>query len=1010
MANRKNTFLIKRSNTQGKVPSAGDLLLGELALNTADVILYASGTTANSILPIGWDRVARTGDTMTGTLYGTSFSANTISATTFHGNGDNITGLNTRLLYNDSSNGVIEFSGLTFTPSATTYSVSAIKAWFVDNTTSPLGPTRQYVEIPASSGNTLSGLTGQNVTYIAINSGGTISQQSIPFTPTQRRSLIRLGVVIHSNKTFINAINNQPSVALSPTAQLYDLVDSIRVFNVTGNTFSANGANLNINKSAGEIFKQGSNFVNDPKNPHIISLSALTAPSNIRYRLQNGDESSNTSVINPNTYDDGLTGTTVPDNKYTVQRIYLFQSNLVRIQYGQNIYDSIADAVAGILGPFNVEQNLSENGLLRGYLIVKKGTTGLTDTTKVKFIEASRFGLVNETNLGLGYFRTQTLNNASTGVISGGTLVIASTGGTLNISGGTGIIVDNFTVPNVPTLHEITWPSSAITITNVNTQPGTAIYVTTGGTFYQTNITNVPSGSDARNMIFLGGVGHPNSALTLTFNNATSIASPISQINDLTWAIGPFAISGNRISKITGTLNLLKSIGKSYFTNGNFQTDRNNPSIFNNSILSASTLSYVKQNAFLGGLSTSISTTQYDNGGTLTAIPTNDFVAHRIWYLPVSNLLLFQYGQATYTSLANARSSFVSENFIVPDPLTFGAYLVAVIIVREGETNLDNPARAEIIPQSRFAGTGSGGGASDSLQSTYNNSVSPEIAIDSTRGAVSIINSAGTANNVTNLIEGLNSGNTITSFIRADGGISGSSISATTFYGNGSNLTGIPNTFVTGATTDNSNKTYTFTNNTGGTFTVTGLTDVTVTGGTYSSSTGIATLSNNTGGTFNITGFFKPSDDVKVTGFTYSNNLFTITNNTGGTNSVLVNTMTGLTINGNLNVTGLTTTTNLTATTISSSTLTVSGVTFNKLLTEKVGFVAGSGFTGNPKKSTITFGGNFIDTNYAIIITGGDNRSYTYESQTTSGFTINANANTVLTNNVYWMAKKIGEV
>lgn len=69
MANRKNTFLLKRSNTPGKVPTAGDLQLGELALNTADVILYASGTTANDILPIGWDRVARTGDTMTGTLY-----------------------------------------------------------------------------------------------------------------------------------------------------------------------------------------------------------------------------------------------------------------------------------------------------------------------------------------------------------------------------------------------------------------------------------------------------------------------------------------------------------------------------------------------------------------------------------------------------------------------------------------------------------------------------------------------------------------------------------------------------------------------------------------------------------------------------------------------------------------------------------------------------------------------------------------------------------------------------
>lgn len=78
MGNRQNTFLLKRSSVTGKKPTNGQILLGELAINTADVILYASGTTSNSILPIGWDRISRTGDTMTGTLI-----TPTISATTY---------------------------------------------------------------------------------------------------------------------------------------------------------------------------------------------------------------------------------------------------------------------------------------------------------------------------------------------------------------------------------------------------------------------------------------------------------------------------------------------------------------------------------------------------------------------------------------------------------------------------------------------------------------------------------------------------------------------------------------------------------------------------------------------------------------------------------------------------------------------------------------------------------------------------------------------------------------
>ena len=94
------------------------------------------------------------------------------------------------------------------------------------------------------------------------------------------------------------------------------------------------------------------------------------------------------------------------------------------------------------------------------------------------------------------------------------------------------------------------------------------------------------------------------------------------------------------------------------------------------------------------------------------------------------------------------------------------------------------------------------------------------------------------------------------------------SLSATTLYGDGSNLTGIStqDTFVTGGTYSNGSAI--FTNNTGGTFNVSGFytggTDVFVTGGTYSLST--LTFTNNTGGTFNVTGI--------TTATNFSNTLF----------------------------------------------------------------------------------------------------------------------------------------
>lgn len=62
--------------------------------------------------------------------------------------------------------------------------------------------------------------------------------------------------------------------------------------------------------------------------------------------------------------------------------------------------------------------------------------------------------------------------------------------------------------------------------------------------------------------------------------------------------------------------------------------------------------------------------------------------------------------------------------------------------------------------------------------------------------------------------------------------ISANTISATTFYGDGKNITGLP--YVTGGTFNNFTDSIDFTNSTGGTFSVTGLTDYYITGGTFS--------------------------------------------------------------------------------------------------------------------------------------------------------------------------------
>jgi hypothetical protein len=156
------------------------------------------------------------------------------------------------------------------------------------------------------------------------------------------------------------------------------------------------------------------------------------------------------------------------------------------------------------------------------------------------------------------------------------------------------------------------------------------------------------------------------------------------------------------------------------------------------------------------------------------------------------------------------------------------------------------------------------------------------------------------------------------------------------------------NTFTTGGTYDNTNKEITFLRNDGSTgYTVDlstiDVNDTFVTGGTitYTGRTGTVTLTRNDNVEIPIDNLY----DTYITGFSYNDNTFTISDNSGNTFNETINTVTGLTINGDLNVTG-----NTTSNSVSASTLYVNGVS----ITGDTFLTGGTYATGG----TITFGYN----------------------------------------------------
>jgi len=309
------------------------------------------------------------------------------------------------------------------------FSISDGNGVIVDCTTDPAVPTVTSVSWSGKTDIIVTGIAAQLITFILIDNTGSVIQQSTAPTQAQRRTHITLGVVVHVDLVNVDAVNNEQQACINPGAQLYDLMDGLGFFNVSGNVFSPNAAaNLTFDKSVGKIVKAGSNWNISPQNPHILTLASLVIAS-FQYRFQGGTNGVTGTVIDPDIYDVAGVSTPVPNSKYTIQRIYSFISNNVKIQPGQALYNSLAEAKASIqIESFVTEPSILANGLLRGFLCIKKGATDLTDTNEAFFISAGKFGGTS----GIGGLSVSTLQNAYDNSIDP-EIVINSTNGALSI-------------------------------------------------------------------------------------------------------------------------------------------------------------------------------------------------------------------------------------------------------------------------------------------------------------------------------------------------------------------------------------------------------------------------------------------------------------------------------------------------------------------------------------------------------------------------------------------------
>lgn len=265
----------------------------------------------------------------------------------------------------------------------------------VDNTTDVNNPVFTAVTWPDNLAITPQGLATQNATYVMMDSLGVSMQLQFP-SESDRRQRIFLGAVIHSNHVIVNVVNNIPAVALDPTNQLNDLMYNMGPFAVFGLGITpASAGTMNISKAAGKLFRTGVGFQTNPRNPHTVDfVQVAVAP--FRYRRYDGNEGPDTSNIDPTQYDSGGALSPVLPGQYTNQRVFIFPSGMLRLQWGQQVYASLSAAKDGLLTEtFIKEENIAENGLLRAIITLKGDATDLIDALQAGFMPASRFGDVS---------------------------------------------------------------------------------------------------------------------------------------------------------------------------------------------------------------------------------------------------------------------------------------------------------------------------------------------------------------------------------------------------------------------------------------------------------------------------------------------------------------------------------------------------------------------------------------------------------------------------------------
>ena len=276
--------------------------------------------------------------------------------------------------------------------------LTALKGLIVDSTTDIENPSKISVNKSAVVGYNLTMMPAPGdamAIFISIDSAGNIIETTELLTNEQRRDYIELGLVGRLDTgEIIMVIHRNTNFVHNPLSAVQDFFENWGAFNNSGNKILPYDTDLRIKKEAGSVFCNGVNTLINGKNPYVLNLDAQDPVTAFGYKLSDGtDINLFASLIDPDQYDDGTsTLATVPAGKYTVQRLSMFPEGKVEILYGQKLFNLMSEAKAAVEAIGFIIPPDSKGAIPMGYVILKSGTTNLSDDTKTAFFQRDKRG------------------------------------------------------------------------------------------------------------------------------------------------------------------------------------------------------------------------------------------------------------------------------------------------------------------------------------------------------------------------------------------------------------------------------------------------------------------------------------------------------------------------------------------------------------------------------------------------------------------------------------------